>query len=382
MTMHSSHRKSLFILLGLLFFLSIYLIRIRGDMVDFQVNYQAGGRLLAGESLYRTDDGHFMFKYLPVSALLYAPLSPLPLELAKAIWYVALVLCAVGIFYISYKMASANREVTTAMIVFPPLILAKFCFREMKLGQINLIVALILLFMVWSLISKRPARSGLFWGLATSIKPYGMMFFPYFVVKKQWTALASGVGVIVFALLVPSVFYGIQGNFTVLSEWASTLSQSTPTLLTSHDNISIIAFWSKWTRNTAFSTFSLWAAGAMVVALAALVLTLIWKGKKLEGPVALECGLLLLLTPLVSPLGWDYQLLMSVLAVTILVYHFYDYSRPWQILLVVNFSVISLSIYDVMGRGLYKSFMAWSVLTVNFLILAGYLGYLRFRKYA
>ena len=234
--MHSSYRKSLFILLGLLFFLSIYLIRIRGDMVDFRVNYEAGSRFLQGESLYRTDDGHFMFKYLPFSALLYAPLSLLPLELAKAIWYVALVLCAVGIFYLSYKMASANREVTTAMIVFPPLILAKFFFREMKLGQINIIVALILLFMVWSLISKRPVRSGFFWGLATSLKPYGMIFFPYFVVKKQWTALASGVGVIFFALLVPSVFYGIRGNFHLLREWASTLSQSTPTLLTTHDN--------------------------------------------------------------------------------------------------------------------------------------------------
>ena len=377
--MHSSYRKSLFILLGLFLFLSIYLIRIRGDMVDFQVNYQAGGRLLAGENLYRIDDGHFMFKYLPFSALLYAPLSLLPLELAKALWFVILVSCSIGIFYMSYKMASANREITTAMVIIPPLILAKFCFREMKLGQINIIVALILLFMVWSLIFKRPARSGLFWGLATSLKPYGMMFLPYFIVKKQWTALASGVSVIAIALLVPSVFYGVQGNFTVLSEWASTLSQSTPALLTSHDNISIIAFWSKWTQN---ATFSLWVAGTMVVALAALVLVLIWKGKKLEEPVALECGLLLMLIPLVSPLGWDYQLVMSVLAVTILVYHFFDYSRAWQILLVANFSVMSLSIYDLMGRSLYRSFMAWSVLTVNFLILVGYLGYLRFRKYA
>jgi len=377
--MSSGTRTALLTALGLLFFLSIYVIRIRGDMVDFQVNYQAGGRLLEGEGLYRTDDGHFMFKYLPFSALLYAPLSLLPLELAKVIWYVTLVLCSVGIFYMSYKMASANREITTAMIVFPPLILAKFYFREMKLGQINIIVTLILLFMVWSLISKRPVRSGLFWGLATSIKPYGMMFLPYFVVKKQWAALATGTGVIVLALILPSVFYGFQGNVVVLRDWASTLSQSTPILLTSHDNISIIAFWSKWTQNPALSS---WIALAMVVALAALVLVLIWRGEKLAKPIALECGLLFMLIPLVSPLGWDYQLLMSVLAVTILVYHFFDYSRPWRTLLVINFCVISLSIYDVMGRNVYNSFMAWSVLTVNFLILAGYLAYLRLRKYA
>ena len=377
--MQSSYRKSLFISLGLLFFLSIYLIRIRGDMVDFQVNYQAGGRLLAGESLYRTDDGHFMFKYLPFSSLLYAPLSLLPLELAKGFWYFALVVCSIGIFYMSHKMASANRQVTTAMIVFPPLILAKFCFREMKLGQINLIVTLIFLFMVWSMISKRAARSGILWGLATSLKPYGLMFLPYFVVKKQWTALASGVAFIFLALILPSVFYGFDGNLAMLREWATTLSQSTPGLLTSHDNVSIVAFLSKWTQN---ATFSSWLGAVMVAALAALVLILIRKGKNLKEPTALEYGLLLTLIPLVSPLGWDYQLLMSVLAITILVYHYFDYSRPWRILLVINFGIISLSVYDVMGRGLYQSFMAWSVLTLSFLILVGYLAYLRFREYA
>jgi hypothetical protein len=191
--------------------------------------------------------------------------------------------------------------------------------------------------------------------------------------------LASGTGVIVLALILPSVFYGFQGNVVVLRDWASTLSQSTPSLLTSQDNISIITFWLKWMQNP---TLSSWIALAMVVALAALVLVLIWKGKKLTEPIALECGLLLMLIPLVSPLGWDYQLLMSVLAVSILVYHFFDYSRPWQIFLVVNFGVISFTIYDVMGRNFYKSFMAWSVLTVSFLILAGYLAYLRLRRYA
>jgi hypothetical protein len=62
-----TNRKALLALTGFVFFTTIYVVRIREDMVDFRVNYQAGARLAAGEPLYRVEDGHFMFKYLPFS---------------------------------------------------------------------------------------------------------------------------------------------------------------------------------------------------------------------------------------------------------------------------------------------------------------------------
>ena len=37
-----------------------YLVRVRAGMVDFSVNYRAGQRLQAGETLYQTADGHYM----------------------------------------------------------------------------------------------------------------------------------------------------------------------------------------------------------------------------------------------------------------------------------------------------------------------------------
>ena len=52
---------------------------------------------------------------------------------------------------------------------------------------------------------------------------------------------------------------------------------------------------------------------------AVLVLAVILVGKSVREPLALESSLLLTLIPLISPLGWDYTLLMSVLAVTLIV---------------------------------------------------------------
>ena len=378
-------RYALLLPIGFVFFTSIYVVRIQEDMADFRVNYQAGERLRAGEGLYRTEDGHFMFKYLPFSALLYVPLSFLPLEVAKAMWYVALVCGSITLFYLSSRIVAGENLESKALYVFPPLILAKFFFREMKLGQINIIVTLALLGMVWFLIStpngqpRNAKRAGLLWGLGTALKPYGLIFLPYFVVKKQWAALAAGFSVIILALLLPSFFYGFTRNLVALREWAATLSQSTPKLLLSNDNISIVAFLMKWTGHQNLSWL---LTGVTVGALAVLVLLVIRAGAHVGEPVALECSLLLTLIPLVSPLGWDYTLLMSVLAVTLIVKNYNHYSRLWRAVLILNFVMIALSIYDLIGPTYYGMFMAWSILTINFLVVVGLLVGLRFRKLA
>jgi len=379
-------RKGTFflVLLAFILFLLLFLFKIKGDMVDFEVNYEAGKRLSRGETLYRAADEHYMFKYLPASSILYLPLSYLPLDVAKAIWYFLVIFCSFSLVYISYKILPSREIKSIYVIVIPPLILAKFFFREIQLGQINTLVTTILLLMIWFLVydkklnpSKKEIFAGLFWGLGTALKPYALIFFPYFIVKKKWKSLLSGIGILLVALLAPSLFYGFQGNLLVIKEWASTLSQSTPSLITSQDNISILAFFTKWTGS---QNISLVLSGVIVTLIGFLILFLVLKGKEINQASVLECSCLFILIPLISPLGWDYTLLISVLGIMIIINNFFRYTKLWRGVLVVNFCIISLSLYDTMGRELYATFMSWSVITVNFLVIIGYLAYLRLRK--
>ena len=374
----------LLILLAFVLFLLLFLFKIKGEMVDFEVNYEAGKRLSMGETLYRAADEHYMFKYLPASSILYLPLSYLPLDVAKAIWYFLVIFCSFSLVYISYKILPSREIKSIYVIVIPPLILAKFFFREIQLGQINTLVTTILLLMIWFLVydkklnpSKKEIFAGLFWGLGTALKPYALIFFPYFIVKKKWKSLLSGIGILLVALLAPSLFYGFQGNLLVIKEWASTLSQSTPSLITSQDNISIVAFFAKWTGS---QNIALVLSGLVIALLAFLVLFLVLKGKEIPRASVLECSVLLILIPLVSPLGWDYTLLISVLGIMIIINNFFRYTKLWRGVLVVNFCIVSLSMYDIMGRELYATFMSRSVITINFLVIIGYLAFLRLRK--
>lgn len=55
---------------------------------------------------------------------------------------------------------------------------------------------------------------------------------------------------------------------------------------------------------------------------------------------------------------------------------------PARWFLALNFAVISLSIYDVIGRSAYQAFMNASILTVNFLVVVAYLVVMRLRRLA
>lgn len=365
-------------------FMLLFLFRVKNDMIDFEVNYEAGKRLRLAETPYRFEDGHYMFKYLPSSAFLYLPLSYLPLDLAKGIWYFITILCSLSLIRLSFSLVPSTTEKSKWLMVLPPLVLIKYFLREIDLGQINTLVTLILLIMICYLDRQTKDKprtqeiySGLLWGLAIALKPYALIFLPYFLLKGKWRALLSGMCMLCIALLIPSLYYGIKGNFIVLSEWIATLSQSTPTLLITWDNISIIAFFNKWTGNP---DLSLRLALIVLSVLAFLVLLLIVLGKRMEKAVILECSLLLILIPVASPLGWDYNLLMSILGIMIIVHYFPYYTKLWRIVLVCDFLIIFFSVYDIIGKDLYSSFMSLSITTLNFLLLIGYLAFLRFKK--
>jgi len=178
---------------------------------------------------------------------------------------------------------------------------------------------------------------------------------------------------------LPSGFYGVAGNVAQLREWAARLSESTPALLTNVDNVSLLAFFTKWLGDPGRAVPpTLIALGV----LAALTMSVIVAGWRRRDGFVLEGALILTLIPLISPLGWDYTFIMALLAVALLVNNRFAFATPLQWLLAANFAIIALALYDTMGRTIYGAFMRWSVTTINFALVILALAYLRFRQAA
>src|SRR4029079_11018727 len=95
-------------------------------MPDFAVYWTAANRASHAEPLYRAEDGHYQFKYLPAFAILTIPLGAVSLETAKAIWFIASVGLLASLLALSVMMMPERRRPTPVLVMLTLLVMAKF----------------------------------------------------------------------------------------------------------------------------------------------------------------------------------------------------------------------------------------------------------------
>jgi len=358
----------------------LYAVRVRPAMVDFAVYYRAGERVWRAQPLYQASDGHYMFKYLPASALIVSPISALPLEGAKAAWFVLTVAAAALSFKMARELARAPDRVYAWAL--PAAILAKYFLREFRLGQINVIVMAIMLGGIRAIATgererRRDIVAGVLAGLAAALKPYAALLIAYFVVTRRWRVAAVAAATLAAAVAAPALLYGVSGNLELLASWIRSLSASTPGELTNNDNVSVLAMAMKWAPTR---TYALMFTAALLAALACVLAAVIARGRQRRDAVVLEGAMVLTLIPLVSPMGWDYNFVLALLAVTLIVVEFPSFPRAGQWILAIDLAIIGVVVYDLVGRRAYAAFMQSSATTVNFLLVLLSLAYLRLRR--
>lgn len=365
----SGWRRAALWLLAVLLFYLVFAWKIEREMADFHVFYRAGKRVLHGEMLYQAADGHYQFKYPPFFALLFSPLALLPLKGAKLLWYFAMLAGAAFLFEQSRRLAGEGRR---ALVIFLALIvLAKFYGHEINLGQANIALNAALLGMIVALRRGREHTAGGLLALAAAVKPYAVIFAPYLLLRKRWRALGAAALAGLLMLVVPALVYGWSGNVELLRQWRISLGQSSGVLLDSSDNTSLIAFFLKWLGR---ERMVLAVALAVITALALFAAVCLRRSRgSAEERFIGDAAVLLIMIPLVSPLGWDYTFLSATLGVMVAIHRFPRLSPPWRALLALDLGLIGLTLYDVLGRELYLRFMHWSVITICFVALALFL---------
>ena len=377
----SKKTKYILILFLCLLLIIIYIFWVKKDMSDFGVCYQAGKRIMMGETLYRAADGHLQYKYSPCSAVFFSLFSLLPQEAAKLIWY-ALELILLGIVYVvSYGLLPHKLKPKGWVIGLSFLVLLKFTAREIELGQINILIIFLLLMVLVALLKKKDTGSGVLWGVSLLFKPYALVFLPYFLLKKRIRVILFGMSTVLVGLLLPSLFYGMRGNIVVLGEWRQSLSLSTSPLLSVYDNASLHAFFLNIVPSENRDLAWVFILGLAVLTGAAF-LWLMGKGKKagLQKPEVLEFSYLCILIPLLSPLGWYYNYLYSLLAVVVLLNDFESFPSLGKFFLVMNFIVIGASLREILGKEAFRFYTGYSLVALNHLIILFFLFYLRLRQ--
>jgi hypothetical protein len=348
----------------------------RRNMVDFGVYRVAAGRALAAEPLYREDDGHYKFKYMPAFAFAMAPFAWLEGSTAKALWFGLSVGLLAAFLRWSVWALPARRRSISLLVVLTIVVMAKFYGHELTLGQSNILLGTVLVAALVAVEAGRPLLAAALFGLAVFVKPYAVILLPWVLVSCGPTAALVSAAVVLAGLLLPALAYGWQGNLDLLMGWWATVTGSTASTLVGGDSVSVAAMWGKWlgvgTPATALAALS----GLLLLGVAVFV----WlRRRALQAPEYLEIALLMMLIPLLSPQGWDYVLLLSTPAVALLIDRWSDLTIGWQALVALSLGVMGLAIYDVLGRELYGQFMALSIVSVCALGMVAALAHVRVR---
>lgn len=370
------------ILLGVLAAVSlaaVFTTRVSRKMSDFEVYWTAGSRATAAQPLYRAEDGHFQFKYLPAFALLASPLAILPLAAAKAAWFALSAVLMLVLLWLSLRALPAIHRPPALLLAATFVAMAKFYAHELVLGQVNLLFGvLVVLAIVW-MERERDRAAGVLLAIAVIVKPYGVIFAPWLATRRKHAAFLAMMLALAVLLLLPVARYGWFGNVRLLAAWWHTVTATTAPNLTNPDNVSLGSMFARYFGPGPTATT---LAAATAVALLGAVGIVIGGRGRLRTPEALEGALLLLVIPLISPQGWDYVLLIATPAVMLLLDTLHLLPRGLRYAAGAAIAVIAFAIYDLVGRDAYAAFMQSSIVTICAVIEAAALVTLRIRRAA
>jgi len=365
--------------LALVSLVVVYTTKVSQKMPDFQVYRTAAERAAVAEPLYREDDGHWQFKYLPAFAVLAAPLAVIPLPAAKGAWFAMSAVLMVVLLWLSLRAMPEIRRPPVVLLVVTFLAMAKFYAHELALGQVNLLFAVLAVLAIVLMRSGREIPAGVALAFAVIVKPYAAIFLPWLALRRNRTAFVAMLAALAILLLLPAARYGWEGNLRLLGDWWRTVTTTTAPNLGNPDNVSLRSMFTRWLGPDSAAPILAAAVSAILLALAAIVMA--GRGS-LPRSDALEASLLLLMIPLLSPQGWDYVLLISTPAVMLLVNYLPALPQGMRTMAVIAIAAIAFSIFDLIGRTAYTTFMRLSLITIFALIEVAAVVTLRFRRAA
>ena len=162
-----------------------------------------------------------MFPNPPIMPISLYPFMTLPPVVGAIAWFAAKVAMAAASVLLCLRMARgvaprlpAWAEGTILLLSLRPIL------SDLQHGNINILILFLIVTCVYSWQSGYDVLAGLLLALAISYKVTPGLFLPYFMYKRSWrTVFATGLGMGLFLLVVPSIVLGPQFNGECIGMW-------------------------------------------------------------------------------------------------------------------------------------------------------------------
>jgi Glycosyltransferase family 87 len=178
---------------------------------DFNKAYYPAGQLAYTQPARLYDCVHadgLCFVNIPIVAFWFTPLSSLSLPAAHTVVTVvsAVTVAAIvwGLIVLTGASGWQKYAIAAAVALNGPL------FYSIRLGNLTHVVLLAVVAAVFLLTRSRDVGAGILLALCALAKPPLLIWLPYFVLRRQWSAALGMSGCLLFAVAVSVAWFGVD----------------------------------------------------------------------------------------------------------------------------------------------------------------------------
>jgi hypothetical protein len=196
---------------------------------DWGVYYRAGLAMRLGRPLYTLEHGPLLtFKNPPAVALFIAPLTTLPVGLARWVWFIGDLVLLALLYRIAARVVFDPDDpptLRTLLIASAILLSLHYILDELFAGTTSLLyLFLTVAAFVWAKEDK-PIRAGASLALAVCLKVIPLAFLPWLVLcPRAWKSLSSFALTLALLMALPALWLGPAHNLQLLNQWPRHLS--------------------------------------------------------------------------------------------------------------------------------------------------------------
>ncbi|HEY6281041.1 MAG TPA: glycosyltransferase family 87 protein [Burkholderiales bacterium] len=213
--------------LVVIYLASAKLIRNPVAKPDLETYLHAASLILGGNNPYLTPipAGVFFYVYPPLFAVLFIPVTFIPINIVVVLWCVLNVLLIGWSMKAFYELINGTSffeipaQTRWAVCFFALLPTFKFIFNHLSFGQSDIVVLALVVLGLVSLQKNQRLVGGAVIGLSITIKIISSPFAVWFAARRNLWATFGIAGGVLAGLLLPALLLGFGKNLEFLDYW-------------------------------------------------------------------------------------------------------------------------------------------------------------------
>ena len=229
-----------------LFFVLFFLLQLmnnRFELNDFKVYYLGMQNLIKGDAIYGIPFGldSGFYKYSPFALIPFTVFYYFPFTLAAIIFYF---LIATAIIIVLLKTFELLKQVfffktirRSPILYLTTLILLNHFYRELHLGNVNLLLLLLYIFSLSKMLENKQYTAGIFMGIGLLFKLHFIVLLPVLLLFRKFKSSFFMLLTFFIGLFFPALFVGYEKNNDFLKNWMETMKMHNSSISNSADTI-------------------------------------------------------------------------------------------------------------------------------------------------